>query len=237
MKKTTSLLLCLLMLFCASCGSGQQSAMQTSAEETSCIFVTQTDAELSETVYTRITESISETESSTQKITKATHTAATIAATSAPATTAVKQKSTCSISINCVQAVKNKASIKAGKEYFLPASGHILNETQVEFKEGETVFDVFKRVCQTKTCTDNCEYCNRSGIHYEASYNPGFENYYIEGIHQIYEKDCGPFSGWMYKVNGAFPNYGCSSYRLKNGDRIEFIYTCDLGADIGASVN
>ena len=41
---------------------------------------------------------------------------------------------------------------------------------------------------------------------------------YIEGINNLYEFDCGEQSGWMYSVNGWFPNYGCSRYQLKDGD-------------------
>ena len=38
----------------------------------------------------------------------------------------------------------------------------------------------------------------------------------------------------MYKVNGWFPNYGCSSYYLEDGDTIVWTYTCNgLGADVG----
>ena len=37
----------------------------------------------------------------------------------------------------------------------------------------------------------------------------------------------------MYKVNGWFPNYGCSRYELKQGDVLEVVYTCDLGRDVG----
>ena len=41
-------------------------------------------------------------------------------------------------------------------------------------------------------------------------------------------------SGWMYKVNGWFPNYGCSRYALQQGDEICWMYTCvGLGEDIG----
>lgn len=43
----------------------------------------------------------------------------------------------------------------------------------------------------------------------------------------------GPLSGWMYKVNGEFPGYGSSKYKLSNGDVIEWVYTCDLGRDVG----
>ena len=62
---------------------------------------------------------------------------------------------------------------------------------------------------------------------------PVYNSAYIEGISNLYEFDCGERSGWMYKVNGWFPNYGCSRYELKNGDKIEWVYTCDLGRDVG----
>ena len=40
----------------------------------------------------------------------------------------------------------------------------------------------------------------------------------------------------MYKVDGWFPNYGSSEYTtLKNGSNIQWVYTCDLGADVGDS--
>ena len=67
----------------------------------------------------------------------------------------------------------------------------------------------------------------------EISYTPLYESYYIEGINYLYEFDGGNLSGWMYKVNGWFPNYGCSSYYLSDGDVIEWVYTCDLGKDVG----
>lgn len=35
------------------------------------------------------------------------------------------------------------------------------------------------------------------------------------------------------KDTGWFPNYGCSSYVLSNGDSVEWRYTCSNGADIG----
>lgn len=47
------------------------------------------------------------------------------------------------------------------------------------------------------------------------------------------EFSCGALSGWMYRVNGEFPNYGCSRYRLSDGDKIEWVYTCNLGKDVG----
>ena len=105
----------------------------------------------------------------------------------------------------------------------MPDSGTILPTTTVTFTEGETVFDVLKRICDAR------------GIQIEYKFTPLYGSYYIEGINHLYEFDCGQQSGWMYKVNGWFPNYGCSEYKLTDGDTIVFAYTCKgLGTDIGA---
>jgi hypothetical protein len=68
----------------------------------------------------------------------------------------------------------------------------------------------------------------------EFSYNPAYSSSYIEGIAGLYEFDYGSLSGWMYEVNGWYPNYGASSYLLSDNDRIGWHYTCDLGRDLGA---
>ena len=62
---------------------------------------------------------------------------------------------------------------------------------------------------------------------------PIYNSAYIEGIHNLYEFDVGEGSGWMYSVNGWYPNYGCSRYALQDGDVVEWRYTCDLGYDVG----
>ena len=98
---------------------------------------------------------------------------------------------------------------------------------------GDTAFTVLRRACEQNVCTDNCQYCRSGGIQLEYVYTPGFETYYVEGIHQIYEKDCGVQSGWMFKVNGQFPLEGASSVSVKAGDRIVFCFTCDMGDDVG----
>ena len=92
----------------------------------------------------------------------------------------------------------------------------------MEITAGETVFDVLKRTCSAY------------GIQLEYSWSPMYNSYYVEGIHNLYEFDCGPESGWMYKVDGWFPNYGCSAYSLSGGESIVWCYTCNgLGADVG----
>mgnify|MGYP000547412666 FL=1 len=67
----------------------------------------------------------------------------------------------------------------------------------------------------------------------EYSFTPVYNSDYIEGINNLYEYDCGRGSGWMYCVNGWYPNYGCSRYIVQPGDEIEWHYTCDFGRDLG----
>ncbi|MDR2611040.1 MAG: DUF4430 domain-containing protein [Clostridiales Family XIII bacterium] len=130
-------------------------------------------------------------------------------------------KLTCTFSIRCDTILQNMKNLKESKVSLVPPDGVILSKTTVTFSEGENVFDVLKRVTQSKK------------IHMEFSGNPLYNSAYIEGINNLYEFDCGSRSGWMYKVNGWFPNYGCSRYVLKQGDTVEWVYTCDLGYDIG----
>ena len=73
-------------------------------------------------------------------------------------------------------------------------------------------------------------------MEYQGSDENSYGSVYIRGINYLYEFSCGPLSGWMYKVNGEYPNYGCSKYKLKDGDVIEWVYTCDLGQDVGGAI-
>ena len=133
-----------------------------------------------------------------------------------------KSKSyTCTFSIECSTILNNLDMLDPDKLEMVPSGGVILAKTTVTFYEGESVFDVLQRICKEK------------GIHMEAEWTPIYNSAYVEGIHNLYEFDCGALSGWMYKVNGWYPNYGSSRYQLKDGDVVEWRYTCDLGNDVG----
>lgn len=132
-----------------------------------------------------------------------------------------KEEPSCTLSVRCDTALSNKDMLDSSKADILPEDGVIFPETTVYFSEGESVYDVLVR-----------EMMNAK-IHMESENTPMYKSAYIEGIANLYEYDCGPLSGWMYKVNGEFPNYGCSAYVLSDGDRVEWVYTCDLGKDVG----
>ncbi|WP_339252238.1 DUF4430 domain-containing protein [Sporosarcina sp. FSL W8-0480] len=59
---------------------------------------------------------------------------------------------------------------------------------------------------------------------------------YIEGIANVYEFDRGQGSGWMYRVNGIFPDRGAGAVKLQSGDQVEWLYTTNLGEDLNASL-
>ena len=128
---------------------------------------------------------------------------------------------TCTISISCATILDNMELCAENKRPLVPSDGVILPATTVTFSPGESVYDVLQQVCR--------DY----GIHMESEFTPIYNSAYIQGINNLYEFDVGNESGWMYKVNGWFPNYGCSRYQVEDGDVICWVYTCDLGADVG----
>ena len=132
-----------------------------------------------------------------------------------------KKSYTCTFSIECSTILNNLKDLDPDKRELVPSNGVILAPTKVTFYDGESVFDVLQRVCKEK------------GIHLESSWTPIYNSAYIEGIHNLYEFDCGELSGWTYCVDGWYPNYGCSRYQLKDGEKVEWRYTCDLGKDVG----
>ena len=131
---------------------------------------------------------------------------------------------TCTVSISCAALLDNMDKLAQSKRPLVPEDGVLLPETQVAFAAGESAFDVLQRVCR-----DN-------KLHMESSFTPLYNSAYIEGIGNLYEFDAGSLSGWMYAVNDWFPNYGCSRYQLQNGDTVRWVYTCDLGKDVGGDM-
>lgn len=126
---------------------------------------------------------------------------------------------TVTLTIRCDTAVAKGMNTEAKWAGIVPSSGVILPVTEIEIEPGETVFSVLSRA--SSQYKFQMEYSGTNGAEY------------IEGINNLYEFDGGRWSGWMYCVNGWYPNYGCGQYALKDGDVIEWNYTCDLGKDLG----
>ncbi len=133
-------------------------------------------------------------------------------------------KNICSLSVRCETVLANKDKLKKEKLAIIPSDGIIYAEKEVEFTPGESAFDVLLREMKGNK------------IHMEFNETPMYKSVYIEGIGNLYEFDCGELSGWTYLVNGKMQGVGCSQCYLQPGDKVEFLYTCNLGRDIGGSI-
>lgn len=107
--------------------------------------------------------------------------------------------------------------IGKGKTNTAP-NGVIVEKTENGIADGETCYDVLVNICKERR------------IPIDSKGSRGM--IYISGINQLYEFDYGDLSGWMYFVNDTEPSVSCDSFKVKDGDRIEFLYTCEMGKDL-----
>ena len=137
---------------------------------------------------------------------------ATTATTTTTATQSPLTEITCTISIECAEILDHMDSLKAGHEGFIPSDGVILNTYSVTAKAPATVYDLLKAACSENDI--------------KLTEQKTLYGTYIAGINNIDEKDCGAQSGWTYTVNGKYPSKSCDKYKLSNGDKVVFKYTC-----------
>jgi len=103
--------------------------------------------------------------------------------------------------------------------------GDVIKATRVVLRSGDTAWSVLKRELDKRS------------ISYDSSWSGKYGSIYVESIAGDGEFDHGSGSGWMYNVNGWYPNYGASSYTLRDGDTLQWRYTTDLGADLGVDLS
>ena len=105
----------------------------------------------------------------------------------------------------------------AGESPHAPADGVILAEEKIPMAEGESAFDQLLEATRM----------HRIQMEFDGT----TAGTYVRGIGYLYEFAFGDLSGWMYKVNGVYADVGCSQYRLRDGDRVEWVYTKTLGKE------
>jgi hypothetical protein len=111
----------------------------------------------------------------------------------------------------------------AGKREDIPSDGILLANTKLPVGKGDSVLDIL--ILATKQ--------SEFHLDYEGGSSASLGTAYVKGIDDLYEADFGAQSGWLYRVNGDFPGTACGDYKVKAGDEIEWVYTCDLGKDVG----
>lgn len=125
--------------------------------------------------------------------------------------TATDTENCVTLSIECA-AIDGKTP--RDNNVLLPETYTVLAPTMVPIKEDDTVYDVLITAAKQYKL--------------QIDYSGG----YVKGIGGIYEFDWGELSGWMYFVNGKSAEVGCNNYTVKNGDTVEWHYTCDIGNDL-----
>lgn len=105
--------------------------------------------------------------------------------------------------------------------FSLSGRGMGFTESNLEYAEGSTVYDVFSDLLAEHGYT-----CKRRGSYIAAiTSNSGVT---------LEEFDEGKNSGWMYRVNGELVRRYMSAQGLKDGDRIELYFTSDWTSEPGA---
>lgn len=94
-----------------------------------------------------------------------------------------------------------------------------LSETQVQVPAGGTAADAVEAALKG------------AGIDFE---NPS--GGYITSVKGLSEQQNGPYSGWLYLLNGQYPAQGIDSQSVKDGDRIVLHYTDDYRQEQTSSV-
>lgn len=101
----------------------------------------------------------------------------------------------------------------------VPADGVVIAECTLGLPEGSSAFDALISAARAQQV--------------RVDYTGGSWGTYVRSIGYIGEFGFGELSGWMYRVNGEFPQVSAGDFTLSDGDVVEFVYTCDLGRDVG----
>lgn len=73
----------------------------------------------------------------------------------------------------------------------------------------------------------------RTGLNVRSRGHMEFGGMYVVSINGWGEFSDGPHSGWVHSVNNRFPNYSSSLRVLQDGDEVEWVFTRNLGQDVG----
>ncbi|WP_214658884.1 leucine-rich repeat protein [Candidatus Formimonas warabiya] len=117
-----------------------------------------------------------------------------------------------------------------GADYRQPF-GEILPFTEVPITEGMTIREALEVALATKEIRVIGEEDYVEGIGPVTSEAVG------RTVTSLSEFDSGNQSGWMVNLNDWFIDKGAHQFTVKDGDVVEWLYTCNLGADLGATGN
>ncbi len=122
------------------------------------------------------------------------------------------------LGIFCDNALDSDALSSQTRER-LPQGGALLAECSMPLYDGDTVFSLLSRASREVGFPISFQGSEGNGV-------------YLVGIGPLFERDCGDLSGWMYTVNGNTVSKSADQVILLDGDRVQWVYSCNLGEDI-----
>ena len=131
----------------------------------------------------------------------------------------IEPKGTCSLVVDCSILTDKTDTLPEAVVSCIPKDGIFFKAENIEFAENETPQALLVRLAKEKKLP--------------VEFTDSVYGSYVEGIGGLYAGDAGELSGWLYTVNGEFLSVAASEYVLQPGDAIAFVYSCDMGYDIG----
>lgn len=124
------------------------------------------------------------------------------------------------LQIECKVLLDDQENIKQSllDEGIIPSDGIFLKEKTLVLRNKDTVFSILKRASRY--------------YQFQLEYEGLQGSYYIEGIYNLYEFDCGSLSGWLFYINGERSGQSSDKVYLKNGDKVVLKYSRDMGNDL-----
>ncbi|MFZ2539167.1 MAG: DUF4430 domain-containing protein [Oscillospiraceae bacterium] len=129
-----------------------------------------------------------------------------------------KAKINVSLEIKCGTILDNMDKVDEEIKDNIPKDGIILSQEKFDVPEASSVYDLLMDASKSKSFTVTSTGSSKTA--------------YITSIAGIKDFSVGASSGWQYTVNGEFASSSCGSYTLKADDKVEFLFTCDLGEDL-----
>ena len=125
---------------------------------------------------------------------------------------------TVTFSVRCDAALEKTEEMSEELRGRIPEDGAIIPNRELGLPEGATAFDALITAAREEKI--------------RMDYNGSTYGVYISAIGFLREFDLGEMSGWMYRVNGEFPDCSAGAFTLGDGDVVEFVYSCDMGRDV-----
>lgn len=121
-----------------------------------------------------------------------------------------------SLTIDATRAYNN-ASLPQNIKDGLQNEGMLITNAMLTLSEGKTVAETFSLLR-----TYDIVIVSESGA----------AGTFVTSIQGLENGACGAASGWLFRVNGEFPSEGIDSIELHNGDKVEWLFSCDGGTDV-----